>query len=76
MEWLGNNITALNETIKVSSKNLIAFDVLLKQENKTIETNYNKTKGELETLKRDQEKLNSKLKTSENIYKDIYENGK
>ena len=73
---LGKNITALNETIKTSNENLADFDTQLIKENKNIETKYNKTKGELETLKKKQENLNSQLKTSENIYEDIYENGK
>ena len=76
LRLLGKNITALNETIKTSNKNLADFDTQLIKENKNIETKYNKTKGELETLKKEQENLNSQLKTSENIYKDIYENGK
>ena len=76
LRLLGKNITALNETIKESNENLIDFDTQLIEENKNIETKYNKTKGELETLKKKQENLNSQLKTSENIYKDIYENGK
>ena len=76
LRLLGKNITALNETIKTSNENLADFDTQLIKENKNIETKYNKTKGELETLKKKQENLNSQLKTSENIYEDIYENGK
>ena len=76
MKELRTNINKLNDTIKESGNNLTDFDAQLKQENNNTATKYKETKKGLEDLKKEQEKLNTQLEKSRNIYKNIYENGK